>query len=104
MCVCVCVCVCVCGAGGICEFGVLHPSLCEVSVTPPQRSISAGLRATTPGSGSEREGGRAIERGGEGQREGGEREREGERERVKSEILPELCSVWYNIHTCHSCN
>ena len=37
------------GAGGICEFGVLHPSLCEVSVTPAQRSISIGPRATTPG-------------------------------------------------------
>ncbi|CAI8035339.1 Dual specificity protein phosphatase 10 [Geodia barretti] len=35
--------------GGICEFGVLHPSLCEVSVTPVQRAISAGPRATTPG-------------------------------------------------------
>ncbi|CAI8035337.1 Dual specificity protein phosphatase 10 [Geodia barretti] len=42
-------CVGVCTAGGICEFGVLHPSLCEVSVTPVQRAISAGPRATTPG-------------------------------------------------------
>ena len=73
MCVCVCVCVCVFGAGGICEFGVLHPSLCEVSVTPPQRSISTGPRATTPGSGSEREGGER----------GREREREEEGERVR---------------------
>jgi dual specificity MAP kinase phosphatase len=35
--------------GGISEFGVLHPSLCEVSVSPLQRAISTGPRATTPG-------------------------------------------------------
>ena len=35
--------------GGIAEFGVLHPSLCEVSVSPLQRSFSTGPRATTPG-------------------------------------------------------
>ena len=39
-------CACV---GGISEFGVLHPSLCEVSVSPLQRAISTGPRATTPG-------------------------------------------------------
>ena len=55
------ICLLLCTAGGICEFGVLHPSLCEVSVTPVQRAISAGPRATTPG----------RERGGrEGGREG----------------------------------
>lgn len=35
--------------GGISEFGVLHPSLCEVSVSPLRRAISTGPRATTPG-------------------------------------------------------
>jgi dual specificity MAP kinase phosphatase len=37
--------------GGISEFGVLHPSLCEVSVCPVQRPISSAPRATTPGRG-----------------------------------------------------
>lgn len=31
------------------EFMVLHPRPCEVSVSPLQRSISVGPRATTPG-------------------------------------------------------
>ncbi len=35
--------------GGLSEFGVLHPSLCEVSVSPLQRALSTGPRATTPG-------------------------------------------------------
>ena len=35
--------------GGLSEFGVLHPSLCEVSVSSLQRAPSVGLRATTPG-------------------------------------------------------
>ena len=35
--------------GGIAEFGVLHPSLCEVSVSPLQQAASTGLRATNPG-------------------------------------------------------
>ena len=35
--------------GGLAEFRVLHPSLCEVSVSPLQRTSSTGPRATTPG-------------------------------------------------------
>ena len=35
--------------GGLAEFRGLHPSLCEVSVSPLQRTSSTGPRATTPG-------------------------------------------------------
>ena len=37
--------------GGLSEFGVLHPSLCEISVPVPRpkSSLPPPLRASTPG-------------------------------------------------------
>ena len=85
-------------SGGLSEFNVLHPSLCEINLPTIRQTLTpAGLRATTPGRlggrggvrgrgergmGRGREGGGVEEGEGRVEREGRrKREREGRRKR-----------------------